>query len=96
MENWSPPNSSTISPAQHFGRPSWNESKSNGSQVIWNSDNNSLFVVANIQQHQLEKYLETVDKPQPLIAVEAFLKPPKTPENKWVLIGQEQWMAVMD
>ena len=90
----SPQNSSTISPAQHFGRPSSNESKSNGSQVIWNSDNNSLFVVANIQQHQLvEKYLETVDKPQPLIAVEVkFFETTKDPRKQ---MGVD-WSGTMD
>ena len=86
--------SSTISPAQHFGRASSNESKSNGSQVIWNSDNNSLFVVANIQQHQLvEKYLETVDKPQPLIAVEVkFFETTKDPRKQ---MGVD-WSGTMD
>ena len=90
----SPQSSSTISPAQHFGRPSSNESKSNGSQVIWNSDNNSLFVVANIQQHQLvEKYLETVDKPQPLIAVEVkFFETTKDPRKQ---MGVD-WSGTMD
>ena len=90
----SPQNSSTISPAQHFGRPSSNESKTNGSQVIWNSDNNSLFVVANIQQHQLvEKYLETVDKPQPLIAVEVkFFETTKDPRKQ---MGVD-WSGTMD
>lgn len=90
----SPQNSSTISPAQHFDRPSSNESKSNGSQVIWNSDNNSLFVVANIQQHQLvEKYLETVDKPQPLIAVEVkFFETTKDPRKQ---MGVD-WSGTMD
>lgn len=90
----SPQNSSTISPAQHFGRPSSNESKSNGSQVIWNSDNNSLFVVANIQQHQLvEKYLETVDKPQPLIAVEVkFFETTKDPRKQMDV----DWSGTMD
>ena len=90
----SPQSSSTISPAQHFGRTSSNESKSNGSQVIWNSDNNSLFVVANIQQHQLvEKYLETVDKPQPLIAVEVkFFETTKDPRKQ---MGVD-WSGTMD
>ena len=90
----SPQSSSTISPAQHFGRASSNESKSNGSQVIWNSDNNSLFVVANIQQHQLvEKYLETVDKPQPLIAVEVkFFETTKDPRKQ---MGVD-WSGTMD
>jgi hypothetical protein len=87
-------NISTIEPAQHLGRTSHNESKSNGSQVIWNSDNNSLFVVANIQQHQLvEKYLETIDKPQPLIAVEVkFFETTKDPRKQ---MGVD-WSGTMD
>ncbi|CAN5331120.1 hypothetical protein BH23VER1_BH23VER1_06260 [soil metagenome] len=41
------------------------------SQVIWNSDSNALFIVATRQQHQLvDAYLESIDRPQPLIAVE--------------------------
>ena len=89
-----PQNTTTISPAQKFGRNSINEEKSNGSQVIWNSDNNSLFVVANIQQHQLvEKYLETVDKPQPLIAVEVkFFETTKDPRKQ---MGVD-WSGTMD
>ena len=89
-----PQNTTTISSAQQFGRNSINEEKSNGSQVIWNSDNNSLFVVANIQQHQLvEKYLETVDKPQPLIAVEVkFFETTKDPRKQ---MGVD-WSGTMD
>lgn len=89
-----PQNTTTISPAQQFGRNSINEEKSNGSQVIWNSDNNSLFVVANLQQHQLvEKYLETVDKPQPLIAVEVkFFETTKDPRKQ---MGVD-WSGTMD
>ena len=89
-----PQNTTTISPAQQFGRNSMNEEKSNGSQVIWNSDNNSLFVVANLQQHQLvEKYLETVDKPQPLIAVEVkFFETTKDPRKQ---MGVD-WSGTMD
>ncbi len=42
--------------------------------VFWNSDTNTLFIVCNRQQHQLvERYLESVDRPQPLIAVEVKL-----------------------
>ena len=89
-----PQNTTTISPAQQFGRNSINEEKSNGSQVIWNSDNNSLFVVANLQRHQLvEKYLETVDKPQPLIAVEVkFFETTKDPRKQ---MGVD-WSGTMD
>ena len=75
-------------------RDSKNESSSNGGQVIWNSDNNSLFIVANIQQHQLvEKYLETIDKPQPLIAVEVkFFETTKDPRKQ---MGVD-WSGTMD
>ena len=90
----SPQHTSNIEPAQHLGRDSKNESSSNGGQVIWNSDNNSLFIVANIQQHQLvEKYLETIDKPQPLIAVEVkFFETTKDPRKQ---MGVD-WSGTMD
>ena len=53
-----------------------------------------MFVVANIQQHQLvEKYLETVDKPQPLIAVEVkFFETTKDPRKQ---MGVD-WSGTMD
>ncbi len=41
------------------------------SKVIWNSDSNTLYVVASRQQHQwIEAYLASADRPQPMIAVE--------------------------
>ena len=50
--------------------------------------------MANIQQHQLvEKYLETVDKPQPLIAVEVkFFETTKDPRKQ---MGVD-WSGTMD
>ena len=67
---------------------------SNSGQVLWNSDTNSLFVVANRQQHQLvEKYLETIDKPQALIAVEVkFFETTKDPRRQ---LGVD-WSGTMD
>ena len=63
-------------------------------QVLWNSDTNSLFVVATRQQHQLvEKYLETIDQPQPLIAVEVkFFETTKDPRKQ---MGVD-WSGTMD
>jgi hypothetical protein len=66
----------------------------NSGQVLWNSDTNSLFVVATRQQHQLvEKYLETIDQPQPLIAVEVkFFETTKDPRKQ---MGVD-WSGTMD
>lgn len=42
-----------------------------GAKVIWNSDSNTLYVVATRQQHQwIEGYLAASDKPQDQIALE--------------------------
>ena len=62
--------------------------------AIWNSDTNSLFVVATRQQHQyVESYLEMIDKPQPLIAVEVkFFETTKDPSRQ---LGVD-WSGVMD
>ncbi len=62
--------------------------------VIWNSDTNTLFVVATRQQHQyIEEYLEAIDKPQPLIAVEVkFFETTKDPSRQ---LGVD-WSGVMD
>ncbi|MFP6873103.1 MAG: secretin N-terminal domain-containing protein [Verrucomicrobiales bacterium] len=67
---------------------------SGGGQVLWNSDTNSLFIVATRQQHQLvEKYLETIDQPQPLIAVEIkFFETTKDPRKQ---MGVD-WSGTMD
>ncbi|HEX2749127.1 MAG TPA: hypothetical protein VHM91_14065, partial [Verrucomicrobiales bacterium] len=52
--------------------------------VVWNSDGNTLFVVATRQQHQMVgAYLATLDQPQPLIAVEfKFVETTKDPKNQ--------------
>lgn len=55
-----------------------------GPQVIWNSDSNTLYVVATRQQHQwVEGYLNSMDRPQPLIAVEVkFFETTKDPRKQ--------------
>ena len=52
-------------------------------QVLWNSDTNTLFVVASRQQHQyVQAYLESIDKPQDLIAIEVkFFESGKDPRK---------------
>ncbi|MEM9481614.1 MAG: hypothetical protein AAGA58_18340 [Verrucomicrobiota bacterium] len=67
---------------------------SGGGTVIWNSDTNTLFVVATRQQHQwVEAYLEAVDKPQPLIAIEIkFFETTKDPSRQ---LGID-WSGLMD
>ncbi len=62
--------------------------------VIWNSDTNTMFVVATRQQHQyVEGYLNAIDKPQPLIAVEVkFFETTKDPSRQ---LGVD-WSGVMD
>lgn len=56
----------------------------NQAKVIWNSDSNSLYVVATRQQHQwIEGYLSAADQPQPLVAVEVkFLELNKDPQSE--------------
>ncbi|MEM6916791.1 MAG: hypothetical protein AAF491_09520, partial [Verrucomicrobiota bacterium] len=65
--------------------PSSSEREESGGQskVIWNSDSNSLYVVATRQQHQwIEAYLATVDKPQPMISVEVkFIETSRNPST---------------
>ncbi len=55
----------------------------NQAKVIWNSDANTLYVVATRQQHQwVEGYLAAADQPQSLIAVEVkFLEINKNPRR---------------
>lgn len=55
-----------------------------GPQVIWNSDSNTLYVVASRQQHQwVEGYLKSMDRPQPLIAIEVkFFETNKDPKEQ--------------
>ncbi|MEM9282326.1 MAG: hypothetical protein AAGA96_10895, partial [Verrucomicrobiota bacterium] len=52
-----------------------------GSKVIWNSDSNTLYVVATRQQHQwIEAYLASADRPQSMISVEVkFIETRKDP-----------------
>lgn len=59
-------------------------SSGNQAKVIWNSDSNSLYVVATRQQHQwVEGYIATADQPQPLVAVEVkFLEMNKNPQSE--------------
>lgn len=54
-----------------------------GAKVIWNSDSNTLYVVATRQQHQwIEAYLASADRPQPMIAVEVkFLETSRDPRS---------------
>ena len=54
-------------------------------KVIWNSDSNTLYVVATRQQHQwIEGYLASADRPQPLIAVEVkFFETSKDPREQF-------------
>ncbi|MDF1825660.1 MAG: hypothetical protein P1U68_13525 [Verrucomicrobiales bacterium] len=54
------------------------------SKVIWNSDSNSLYVVATRQQHQwIEAYLASADRPQPMIAVEVkFIETSRNPNSE--------------
>lgn len=54
------------------------------SKVIWNSDSNTLYVVASRQQHQwIEAYLASADRPQPMIAVEVkFIETSRDPRSE--------------
>ncbi len=65
------------------GSGSSGESAGNGAKVIWNSDSNTLYVVAGRQQHQwIEAYLAAADRPQPMISVEVkFLEVGKNPKT---------------
>ena len=62
--------------------------------VVWNSDGNTLFVVATRQQHQMVgAYLATLDTPQPLIAVEfKFVETTKDPKSQ---LGID-WSGTLD
>ena len=53
------------------------------SKVIWNSDSNTLYVVATRQQHQwIEAYLASADRPQSMIAVEVkFIESSRNPRS---------------
>ncbi|CAN5409129.1 hypothetical protein BH09VER1_BH09VER1_09920 [soil metagenome] len=56
----------------------------NGAQVIYNSDANTLYIVATRQQHQwVEGYLSAVDRPQALIGIEVkFFETTKDPRKE--------------
>ena len=64
--------------------PSGDSDGGNQAKVIWNSDSNSLYVVATRQQHQwIEGYLAAADQPQPLVAIEVkFLEINKDPQSE--------------
>ncbi len=57
------------------------ESGDSGAKVIWNSDSNTLYVVATRQQHQwIEGYLAASDKPQDQISLEVkFIETSRDP-----------------
>lgn len=59
------------------------DSGTGSAKVIWNSDSNTLYVVASRQQHQwIEAYLASADRPQPMIAVEVkFLETSRDPSS---------------
>lgn len=65
-----------------------------GSQVIYNADHNSLFIVGTRKQHELVKgYLRAFDKPQPLIAVEVkFFETQRDPRKQLGL----DWSGTFD
>lgn len=65
----------------------------NGAQVIYVSDSNAIYVVATRQQHQwVEGFLETADRPQPLIAVEVkFFETSRNPSKQFGL----DWTGVL-
>lgn len=56
----------------------------NGAQVIYNSDANTIYVVATRQQHQwVEGFLSAVDRPQALIGIEVkFFETTKDPRKE--------------
>ena len=64
-------------------RPESSSNAAASAKVIWNSDSNTLYVVATRQQHQwIEAYLASADRPQPMIAVEVkFLETSRDPSS---------------
>jgi type II secretory pathway component GspD/PulD (secretin) len=70
----SPQASNIVDPGSH----------EDSAKVLWNSDSNSLFVVATIAQHQMvTEYLKDADRPQALIAVEVkFFETTKDPKRQ--------------
>ncbi len=63
------------------GSPSDGDGSAPDAKVIWNSDSNTLYVVATRQQHQwIEAYLASADREQTMIAVEVkFLETSRDP-----------------
>ncbi|MEC5126772.1 hypothetical protein VSU19_08430 [Verrucomicrobiales bacterium BCK34] len=59
------------------------DSGAGSAKVIWNSDSNTLYVIATRQQHQwIEAYLASADRPQAMIAVEVkFLETSRDPSS---------------
>ena len=87
------------SPMRLKSRPKTTEEGGGGKEakeptVVWNSDGNTLFVVATRQQHQMVgAYLATLDTPQPLIAVEfKFVETTQDPKNQ---LGID-WSGTLD
>jgi hypothetical protein len=76
------------------GTPDKVEEKTSEPKVVWNSDGNTLFVVATRQQHQMVgAYLATLDTPQPLIAVEfKFVETTRDPKSQ---LGID-WSGTLD
>lgn len=66
------------------GAPNNVVGETNGPQAIWNSDSNTLYVVATRQQQQwVEGYLQSMDRPQALIAIEVkFLETNRDPKEQ--------------
>ena len=62
-----------------------NSAQESQAQVIYVSDSNSIYVVATRQQHQwVEGFLETADRPQPLVAVEVkFFETSRNPSKEF-------------
>jgi len=73
-----------ISSAPGSGGPNNVVGETNGPQAIWNSDSNTLYVVATRQQQQwVEGYLQSMDRPQALIAIEVkFLETNRDPKEQ--------------
>jgi type II secretory pathway component GspD/PulD (secretin) len=70
------------------------KAEDNEPAVFWNSDTNNLFVVATRQQHQIvEQYLSSIDRPQPLIAVEVkFFETTSDPRKQFGV----DWSETLD
>lgn len=76
------------------GKEGGGAEKTTDPKVVWNSDGNTLFVIATRQQHQMVgAYLATLDTPQPLIAVEfKFVETTKDPKTQMGL----DWSGTLD